>query len=713
MDVISITNGVLVTLAVYNLFIFLGRGKIALSNLSYSLLFIVYVFAIIVSSVYPDFILFNIYKYYILTFIICFLLSLCLVFFTYTVFDLTNIKHILIVILIMYLCLAVFLYMSYIFTKNIIFINAWYILKILSVVILIFFITSQILKKKQYKERKNKFVIAGFILILSDSMMFSTWQILFSEVMPDLYTCVIFLSAAFIFSYALTDSFNKEYKDLQELKNNLEHLVNKRTAQLKEANKQKSTFFINLAHETKTPVTLINNYLDSYILKKGPSRESGIIKRNVKKLLNDIVNILDIEKLEAGGTFYNHKQIVNLSDIVKQKVMLFEKLKKDIYITAEVEENITLQIDPYAVDRILNNLIDNAFKYNREFGSVKVSLKRGNKKDKIELSVKDTGIGMIPEKVKHIFDPFYQISREKKNYEGLGIGLSIVKKIVDETGAEISVTSRQGIGTEFTILLNSYTPSSEDSVRNNLKLSKPADTLSDIKLSQCVNKAGRKNVFVVDDNLEMLAFLQDHIKGRYNFYFAVNGKHALEMLSGIPRPDIIISDIMMDVMDGYEFYEKITSEYNYKAVPFIFLTAKSGVTEELKGLNKGAVDFITKPFSIDVLMAKINSILQIQEKQKEAILNEMGIDLYKHLNKPLSREFRSEYDVLSKLKSEYSISRREMEVIRLIKEGHLYKEIASELDISLSTVQTYRHRIFKKCKVNNKIELFKIFSPKR
>jgi DNA-binding NarL/FixJ family response regulator len=254
-------------------------------------------------------------------------------------------------------------------------------------------------------------------------------------------------------------------------------------------------------------------------------------------------------------------------------------------------------------------------------------------------------------------------------------------------------------------------------------------------------KNGRATVFVVEDNPDMLSFLKSHIGRRYNVSSAVNGQAALKLLQTIPHPHLILSDIMMNGMDGYELLQKVSTQKTLQSIPFVFLTAKTTTYHELKGLQGGAVDYITKPFTIDVLMAKIDSLIRNQEKLKAAALNEMGFYLYAFLTtgapvetldrvpvrerEPVLQKKRNERSqgsqeivssrtdmsgILPKLESEFGISQREMEVIRLMKEGFLYKEIADELNISQHTVETYRKRIFKKCKINNKVELIGIFN---
>ncbi len=480
-------------------------------------------------------------------------------------------------------------------------------------------------------------------------------------------------------------------------------------------NKQKINLFINLAHETKTPLTLISNYFEKYIKKKGLSEELSVIKNNLDKLIKDMTNYLDIEKLERKQVFYNHNSIIDLSKIIKIKTLFFKEIanKKGIKIKLDISDHIYIKIDPYAIDRIINNLLDNAIKYNNENGITKIILI--SLKNKIELIIEDTGIGINEEQINYIFNPFYQSSIKKRNLQGIGMGLSIVKKIIDEVKGEINVSSKLNKGTTFKIIFNPYKLKENDQINEEIKYFKPKPTKTKYVLKQTKYIADRYNIFVVEDNIEMLLFLQNSMIDKYNFYYALNGKEALKKLDNIPRPHIIISDIMMDEMDGYTFYENIDNNNKYKSIPFIFLTAKTMEEDRIKGLSKGAIDYISKPFSIDELLVKINSIIKYLESISEVVLKNIGEGIYNYLNNKSNititakgnEKDKINYNIIGKLHSEYGITQKELEIISLLKKNLEYKEIGICLNISINTVRTYIKRIFEKCKVRSTRELLR------
>ncbi len=472
-----------------------------------------------------------------------------------------------------------------------------------------------------------------------------------------------------------------------------------------EANKQKTQFYINLAHEIKTPLTLIQNYLEKYINKKGIDKDLGVVKQNIDKLIRDIVNYMDAEKLTKDQIFYNHDLIINFSDLLKSKIVLFKSFAKNkkIKLTNCIENNIIIKADPYAIDRIINNLIDNSIKYTNDNGTIEVNLKLDD--DLIILEVKDSGIGITEEQQKYIFEAFHQLSHQKRNIQGIGMGLYIVKKIVDSLNGTLLVDSNTNRGTTFRISLKKYNLKENDLIQGKVNVSQPIKKeylTGELKEEEII--AGKPNIFLVDDNLEMIAFLQTSLKDKYNVFFAFNGKQALEKLKLIPIPDLIISDIMMDELDGHEFFKMLSLNIEFRLIPFIFLTARNTIDEKLKGLLEGAIDYIYKPFLIDEIKIKIENIIKNKNEQQERNIRHIGKKIEEFLKINLNNE-SEEYIKFNEICLKFIISPREKQVLELIIKGFLNKEISHNLKISLSTVDFHIHNIYKKLNVQNKIEL--------
>lgn len=507
----------------------------------------------------------------------------------------------------------------------------------------------------------------------------------------------ITLVSIFFIQKRVKENFNNKLKEV-EINN------------LKEINVRMTKFFINFAHEIKTPLTLIRNYLGKYILKTSPSIELDVIKNNFDKITRDVVNYLDSEKLKMGKIFYNHSQIINLSDILIDKIELFKSIaeNKKIIIETDIEYDIFIKSDPYAIDRIINNLIDNAIRYTNENGFIKIILQ--SEKDKIRFITEDNGIGIEEEQKNNLFFPFYQLSHEKRNIQGIGMGLNIVKQILESLEGEIDIESEPGKGSKFYVTLKKHILKPDDVIQSDLNYSKPIDDFSKIEVKKIKPIIGRSNILIVEDNIKLLNFLQENLSLEYNCFAATNGKEALEKLNIISKPDIIISDIMMDVMNGYKFFEAVINDDRYYNIPFIFITVKSSIDEKIKALSKGIIDYIYKPFYIDEIAMKVNAILKNINNQKEKFKKET----FSKISNLIYKETNNNEEITklnNQIFQEYRISIREKEIIEYLVKGLESKEIASELNITENTVNTHIKRIYNKCKINNRVELIKIFMP--
>jgi signal transduction histidine kinase/serine/threonine protein kinase len=439
--------------------------------------------------------------------------------------------------------------------------------------------------------------------------------------------------SVFVSQAAICIENAKSYQTVKELNQELEEKVAKRTTDLKIANEklkkaylklkesdlEKTDFFVNLSHEIKTPLTLISNYLEDYIEKSGVSFDLKIIKQNFNKLLKDMINFFDILRFEKGIRIYNHNQVIDFTEFVDKKVDLFQKLadRQNITITSDIKQKVYIKADILALERILNNLLDNALRYNKPGGKIDVSLK--SKRGIIEMLVSDNGIGIEQRKIEKIFLPYYQISHEKQSIQGIGMGLAIVKNIVDSLHGRIIVKSRVNQGSSFKISLPQYVMKAGDLPARDFNYNEQINTLpltagSDYKEEIDQSKP---NILLVEDNQDLLFFLKNKLGALYNMYCAVNGKEAIGKLKNIPRPDVIISDIMMDKINGYALFDTLLKKDKYKNIPFIFITAKTEIDDKITGLKKGAIDYIYKPFVVDELIAKIDSLTRHETLRKE------------------------------------------------------------------------------------------------
>ena len=494
-------------------------------------------------------------------------------------------------------------------------------------------------------------------------------------------------------------------KKLLSWNTNLRTEVEKRTKELEKINEQKTNTFVNLAHETKTPLTLINNYLDEFIVKKGTSEEINIIKKNIDKISNDIVNFFDLEKFNKGLAVYNHDLITNFSELLSDNLVLFKEFSKRRYIEIKdsVEENVFVKGDPVAINRIVNNLIENAIKFSENDCVIKIVLQ--SLEDKVVFSVKDCGPGIPPEMHRKVFEPYYQIANQKRSTQGMGLGLPIVKKVVQDLLGDIQIDSnpKTASGTTMTVILNRHDISYDEAISTNVNVSKSRMVNSEeLELNESIYDEKKQSIMILEDNISMVNYLIKKLSEEYNVFAALNGHDALMKLKGLKiTPDLIISDVMMDKMDGYAFAKIISNDPAYNHIPFIFLSAKSTQTDRLQALKLGAIDFIQKPFSINELLNKIDSIIVNANKQKKAALNLA----FNALQGSVAYKLSPASDTFAQNCQLYNLTSREQEIAKLICEGNKYKDIGETLFIAERTVTKHVQNIFEKVQVSNKIEL--------
>ncbi len=489
---------------------------------------------------------------------------------------------------------------------------------------------------------------------------------------------------------------------------NLQEEVNKRTKELEKVNEQKTNNFINLVHETKTPLTLVKNYLEEYINKYGSAEELDIIKGGVDKLTTDVINLFDVERFTKGIDVHRHNQVSDFSSILKNSLSLFEYYckKQEITCNKSIEDNIFVKADPNAINRIVNNVVENGIKFTTTGGLLQISLK--GTEDKIIFTVKDTGIGIAPEQQDKIFEPYYQISHKTTSLQGMGLGLPIVKKVIENLGGEIRIESDPANtpGTKVIITLNRHSlQKGDDPLKASSEPNSSAYGLAEYDVSDSSYIPERKSIFLVEDNKAMIRFLFNKLTIKYNVFCSLNGVEALKKLQNLPIiPDLILSDIMMDKMDGFAFIKVISEQDKYKHIPIIFLTAKSTPTDRIKGLKLGAIDFISKPFSFEELSHKIETVLENIVKQHKAILASTISNL-KNIKSTDGESLlidSAKFDQNCKM---FNLTNREIEVARLLSKGVTYKAIAKNLFISEKTVNKHIQNIFEKAGVSNKVEL--------
>jgi signal transduction histidine kinase/DNA-binding NarL/FixJ family response regulator len=563
-----------------------------------------------------------------------------------------------------------------------------------------------------------KTVLAGIALLLG-SMVIET----LSAVIPSAVSGHVLefgtLAVIVLYSAILSSRFAAALRTSRHLSERLGAEVESQTRTIREQNgslarlvQEKTDLFVNFNHETKTPLALISSYLDRAMAKRGGDRDLAIVRSNLDKLIRDMTNSLDLEKLLRGQSFYHHERAVPLSEATEEKVDLFSEMArlKGVDLRRRIAKGIFARIDPYALDRVLNNLLDNALRYTPSGGRIDVVLEL--REEEAALAVEDSGVGIPADRLATIFEPYYQISRGKGNRQGMGLGLSIVERIMESAGGRIRVRSEEGKGSRFEIRLPSCPPplpgqeASTDPGPSRPMALPPRAAPPPEGLPGEAAPADMAPVLVVEDNLDMLAYLVQELAAEFDVYAAASGREALTRLESIPRPRLILSDVMMDGMDGFGLLEALSRSEAYRSIPLVFLTARAREDERVEGLRRGAVDVIPKPFSSAELLGKLRSLVKSLDAQRETLVKDVQASVAALL--PGSKSAAAGESLQEERFRGFKVTPREREIALALMRGLQYKEIASDLGISVGTLKSYVAALYRKCGVQNKVELLNL-----
>jgi signal transduction histidine kinase/ligand-binding sensor domain-containing protein/DNA-binding response OmpR family regulator len=446
---------------------------------------------------------------------------------------------------------------------------------------------------------------------------------------------------------------------------------------LHEVDELKSRFFANISHEFRTPLTLIlgpaKDVLKSTQEPKTKQNVS-LIKRNAKKLLGLVNQLLDISKLESGNMKLQTTPM-NIIPLLKGLVLSFSSYaerKRIIIKFNSVENEIIVYLDKEKFEKIITNILSNAFKFTPEGGSIEVKAspkslpkegtsndvisppRRGTKgvgkeslllDNYIQISITDTGIGIPADRIEKIFDRFYQVDgSHTREHEGTGIGLSLTKELVELHKGKIEVESEPGKGSTFTVSLPlgkdhlrleeicepDEVKADESEPRQRREYEKEISETKEEEESKpegiragLIEKDSFPLLLIVEDNSDVQAYIKDNLKTDYRILEAADGEDGwYKSIEEIP--DLIVSDVMMPKMDGFKLCEKLKTDERTSHIPVILLTAKAAKEDKLAGFETGADEYLMKPFDTDELKSRIKNLIE-QRKRLQGHFRKQGL----------------------------------------------------------------------------------------
>ena len=406
-----------------------------------------------------------------------------------------------------------------------------------------------------------------------------------------------------------------------------------------ELSKRKIQFFTNISHEFRTPLTLIINPLKDIITNKELTlppevkNKHLIIYKNTERLYRLINELMDLRKLEFNKTKLRVEQI-NLVPFTKNILSYFQEEvnSKNILLSFDTDfPNFNMIADPKMIEKIIFNLMSNAIKVTPNGGAINLEIITSeelyllpliDEKEPVkvvQILISDTGTGLKEEEVSKIFERFYQVEDQNKTYiGGTGIGLEVVQSFVKLHKGKIEVKSKVGEGTTFNIILPLLEDSSEEASFTLENTENSANFLSispeqDEEEVETISKTSKEHtILIVEDNMELRNYLENELNHQYKVLLASNGKEATKIARDF-LPDLIISDVIMPEMNGFEFCKIIKKETSTSHIPLLMLTAKASIENRMEGIEIGADAYMVKPFDLKLLKLKVSQLIKSRQ----------------------------------------------------------------------------------------------------
>ncbi|MEM9157983.1 MAG: ATP-binding protein [Verrucomicrobiota bacterium] len=410
-------------------------------------------------------------------------------------------------------------------------------------------------------------------------------------------------------------------------------------------------FFTNLSHELRTPLTVILGPLERMVARADYLMDKStldMLVRNASKMLRLVNQLLEFRKLELGKLEYSPSQgelVSFVKDAIHSLTPLWEKKRQTVEITTN-RQSYRCGFDSDKLVRIIDNLLSNAIKYTPKKGTISIDLRIEESKEtdtpRVHLAIKDNGVGIPPEKLSQVMDPFYRVPSNIKEEAGSGIGLSLVRELVELWGGTIAMQSpvpgeKNGTQVTLTLPLDEVRGKSED-IRSDETIVQPHRQTAKLTLAAIAEEqdepqesanesrqTDRPSILLVEDNDDLRAYLTSELSEKYQVSAASNGKEGLDTAIENP-PDLILSDVMMPEMDGIEFCRKIRENGEICHIPVILLTARSAEEHYIEGIDNGADEYFTKPIKTPKLIVRIESLLKSRRQLYDLFAKQIEIE---------------------------------------------------------------------------------------
>lgn len=469
------------------------------------------------------------------------------------------------------------------------------------------------------------FIILMVIAFLIDDELSRFYQWDISDAFIDtLFLFNIIGVSGLVFLVQVYFARNERY--LKEKVEKQNELLGVQSDQLKELDRMKSNFFANISHEFRTPLTLIQGILHNT---DTPTQEDRTtMKRNADRLLQLINQLLDLAKLESGKMNLE-KRTIDVLQMARKTAQLFgsasemKGLQFQLNGTSILEDHtevIWAEADPEQIQKVLTNLISNAIKFCPEGGEINMSIRDDDAFIRLRLS--NTGEDIPQEQLLQIFNRFYQVESDStRGYEGSGIGLSLIKEIIDLHGGRIAVTSQNQV-----VCFELDLPKGQPGILEEIVVSETV-IQPIVQAQSAVTTAGGEDeikILVVEDYPDLRKFIVRILRGPYTLIEAANGEEGVQMALK-ETPDLIISDIMMPKKDGNELCAELKNNPATDHIPIILLTARAGQQDKIQGLEQGADDYLTKPFDESELLVRVRNLLQTRKKLQQKFQQEIWL----------------------------------------------------------------------------------------